>query len=379
MKPVILYSRMWSAGTGLYAQGLARGLALAGYPTIFIAPRGAPDDVAGMANIRRVMPPRELGGTSVSRLRRGWGSLRRIAGGLGAVLAARLRSPRMIVTIPDPLPLWLPVLALLRLSGARVVFVCHDPEPHAWRLGPRWRSAERGAIALQYRLAWRVVALAEASRKALVDKFGIAPGKIAVIPHGAFDAPYAGPLPGRGKLLVFGTIRRNKQVHVALQGAAEAIGRGADISVTVAGGADANDPAYIKEVRAAAAALGERADLRIGYVAEADLDELLQTHDALLLPYVDFESQSGVAVLAGMAGRPVICAAAGGIPDLVASGLAAVTIAAPVGTKEVANAIMRYLQAPPADWNHRAKAGRQTLSVALDWTHVGRLFARMFE
>lgn len=380
MKRIIVYSRMWRSGTGLYAQGVAQGIAAAGYPVTFIAPAGAPTDpAAAMPQVKRICPPREFTEREAARrAARAIRSLRRIAGGLGALLVARLSSSRIVVTIPEPLLFWLPVLLLLRLSGAQVVYICHDPEPHAWRLPGGLRWLERGAHRASYMFASRIVVLATSGKVALERLFGVPAAKIAIIPHGAFDAPQAAPVPGNAMLLAFGTIRRNKQVHVAMQAVVAARAAGADVTLIAAGGADANDPDYIDECRAIADASGGAVKLEAGYIADERVAELFDACDALLLPYTDFESQSGVAVLAGMAGRPVICAAAGGIPDLIDAGLAAVVIADPAGVAEVTVAIGEFLATPADEWTRRAFAGRDSLSEALAWPRIGHQFGALF-
>jgi glycosyltransferase involved in cell wall biosynthesis len=378
MKSVVVYSRMWRSGTGLYAQGLARGIAESGHSVIFIAPAGAPDDPATtMLGVRRVMPPREyVERDAASKPARAWRSLRRVAAGLGALLMSRLSSRNIVVSIPEPLVFWLPVLALLRVSGARVVFVCHDPEPHAFRLPAALQALERAAHATSYRWASRVVVLSVAGKAALVDRFAIDPARIAIIPHGAFDEPWAGEIRGDRRLLVFGTIRRNKQVTVAMQAVAAVADTG--VRLTVAGEADANDPAYLDECKAMAALLGDLVKLENGYIHDDRVSALLAESDALLLPYADFESQSGVAVLAGMAGRPVICARTGGIPDLIDAGLAAVIVAAPVGPSELADAIRLFLVTPADTWSKLSADGRRSLEQRLAWKRVGEQFGEIF-
>lgn len=377
-RSIILYSKMWRSGTGLYAQGLARGLAEAGADVTFIAPRGEPDDVAdGVA--RRITPPREhVAPFRLGRARRAARSFRRVGTGLLALVRQRLRGPRIVVSIPEPLPFWLPALLLLRLTRAQVVFVCHDPEPHAWRLPAALRPLERAALHANYRLAWRLVTLSDASRAALIERFGVGPERVTVVPHGAFDAAWAGPLKGDGRLLLFGSLRRNKQVHLAIRAAAALSRAGGRVRLTVAGAVDPDDPAYAGECEAAARGAGPAVDLRIGYVSETQVARLFEEADAVLLPYVDFASQSGVAVLAGMAGRPVICAATGGIPDLIAQGLAATVIAPPVGETEIATAMSDFLRVDAQEWTARAMHGRERLAQALAWRVVGERLQQVF-
>jgi len=376
---IVVYTRAWRSGAGLYAQGLVEGLAAAGSEVLFIAPAGYPEDrTAHLDNVRRVRPVRELIGGG-SRLRRSFFSLARVAGGLGALLAARVASSRFIVSIPDPFVFAIWPLMLLRLTGAKVVFVCHDPEPHSWSLPVRWRWLERAGYRLIYGCASVIAVLSEAGRAPLVQSFGVPAGKIVVSPHGAFDVPAAGPVPGSNTLLAFGTIRRNKQVAMAMEAVVAARDAGCPIRMIVAGGKDPNDPAYLDECRAIAARCPDGLTLETGFITDERVNELLAACDALLMPYTDFNSQSGVAVLAGMAGRPVIAAPAGGIADLIASGLAAVEIPQPVDRDGVTGSILAFYARPTAEWSDRAARGRVLLSQALAWPRIGRQMVGLFD
>ncbi|GGL18810.1 glycosyltransferase family 4 protein [Caulobacter rhizosphaerae] len=379
MKRIVVYTRAWRSGAGLYAQGLVEGLAATGCKVVFIAPAGYPEDPAAhLDNVRRVRPVRELvdGG---SRPRRALFSLARVAGGLGALLAARFTSRRFIVSIPDPFVFAIWPLMLLRLTGARIALVCHDPEPHSWSLSARWRWLERAGYRLIYDCASVIVVLSEAGRGPLVRLFGVPASKIVVSPHGAFEVPAAGPLPGSGTLLAFGTIRRNKQVALAMEAVIAAREAGCRVSMIVAGAKDPNDPTYLDECRAIAARCPDGLVMETGFITDERVNELLSACDALLMPYTDFNSQSGVAVLAGMAGRPVIAAPAGGIADLIAAGLAAVEIPTPVDRDGVTRSILAFYATPKAEWSDRAARGRVLLSQALAWPRIGRQLVELFD
>jgi len=379
LKRIVVYTRAWRSGVGLYAQGLVEGLAAAGSKVTFIAPAGYPEDrTAHLSNVRRVRPVRELvdGG---SRLRRAFFSLGRVAGGLGALLAARPTSSRFIVSIPDPFVFAIWPLMLLRLTGAKVILVCHDPEPHSWSLPARWRWLERAGYRAIYGCASLIVVLSEAGRAPLVRLFGAPSGKIVVSPHGAFDVPAAGPAPDSNTLLAFGTIRRNKQVALAMEAVVAAREAGCPVRMIVAGAKDPNDPAYLDECRAIAARCPEGLIMETGFITDERVNELLAACDALLMPYTDFNSQSGVAVMAGMAGRPVIAAPAGGIADLILAGLAAVEIPQPVDLDSVTRSILAFYATPSAEWSDRAARGRVLLTEALAWPRIGRQLAELFE
>jgi glycosyltransferase involved in cell wall biosynthesis len=379
LKRIVTYTRAWRSGTGLYAQGVVEGLAATGHDVTFIAPAGAPEDrTAQFANVRRVRPARERVGSG-SRWARAGRSLWRVLAGLGALLAARVTSRRFIVSIPDPFVFSLWPLLLLRFTRAKIVFICHDPEPHSWSLPPRLRWLERAGYRLMYRIATVLVVLTEAGRAPLVEAFGVPSSKIVVVPHGAFDVPDAGPVPGSGSLLAFGTIRRNKQVLVAMEAVIAAREARYEVRLVVAGARDPNDTAYFEACRAAAERCPEGIVMEVGFIPDERVNTLLAECDALLMPYTDFNSQSGVAVVAGIGGRPVIAAPAGGIVDLMASGLAGVEIQAPVDADSVAEAIKRFYDTSSETWTDRAARGRVLLSEALAWPQIARQLAALFD
>lgn len=377
LQRIVVYTRAWRSGTGLYAQGVVEGLAAEGHAVTFIAPAGAPEDrTARFPNVRRVRPVRERTGAG-SRLRRAFSSLARVLGGLGALLAARLTSSRFIVSIPDPFVFAIWPLILLRLTGARIVFICHDPEPHSWSLAPRWRWLERAGYRLMYRTASVLVVLAKAGQQPLIEMFDTPADKIVVVPHGAFEVRDAGPPPGTGVLLAFGSIRRNKQVGLAIEAVIAARQAGHEVRLVVAGAGDPNDPAYLEDCLALAARCPDGVAMEVGFIPDERVDGLLADCDALLMPYTDFNSQSGVAVLAGMAGRPVIAAPAGGIADLIAGGLAAIEIRPPVDLPSVVEAIATFYAIPNAEWSARATRGRDLLADALAWPRIGQQLAAL--
>jgi glycogen(starch) synthase len=119
--------------------------------------------------------------------------------------------------------------------------------------------------------------------------------------------------------------------------------------------------------------------METGFIADERVNELLAACDALLMPYTDFNSQSGVAVIAGMAGRPVIAAPAGGIADLIAAGLAAVEIPTPVdldGVTEVDPGLLRHAQ----DGVVQSRGPRpRPAEPALAWPRIGRQLAGLFD
>lgn len=367
-----VYTRAWrTAGAGLFAQELVNGLIASGARVTFIAP---PIPSASFESPRpglvRIRPPRESGPGS-PRLVRMARSLARIAGGALCLFRARLSNRIFVVSIPDPLIFSVPMLFLLRLSGGRIIFIAHDPVPHAWRLPARFRRLEMAMHGACYHLAKAVVVLSEPSREKMRSSFPALRQPIEVIEHGVFLLPDPTPAPGSGTLLAFGTVRRNKGILEAIEGVIAARASGIPVRLIVAGGVHSEDRRYAADCIARAETAPDAIELRIGYVADEALPGLFAECDALLMPYTDFFSQSGVALLAASNARPVIAAAAGGIGTLIAEGMPAVTIAAPVSQASVAEAVASFFGTGIDVWRERAADYRDMTLARRSWSVIG--------
>lgn len=370
-RPVAFYTKTcFSAGAGLFSQELVRGMVDVGGTVLFVAPP---------AHDRRFETPRtglirfrsreEL--TSGPRWKRALSSVVRAVTGAIGCLKARRRTRVLIVTIPDPMLFALPILAMLRLAGMRIIYIVHDPLPHAWKLPHRLRWLENGAFAAVYRLSSGLVVLSESARGALVSAYRLSDRPVAVIEHGVFVLGAPSPAPGDGILLLFGTIRRNKGVREAIEGVILARERGARVRLIIAGAPDPVEPDYWAGCESLARAHPEAIVLEIGYVADERLNALVALCDAFLLPYRDFHSQSGVAMVAASNSRAAIASRAGGIGDLIADGLAAVPVEAPVDGIAVADAIVTFAATPIAEWNARAAAYRAKTIESRAWPVIG--------
>lgn len=370
-----VYTRAWTSGAGLFAQELVGGLLARGARVTFISPRVDRPALGHDPRLRWLHPPRERPDGASAPIRALW-SLARIAGGALALARARCATRLFIVTIPDPLPAAIAMLLLLRLSGARILFVAHDPVPHVWRLGPRWRRFEVGAHGVCYRLASAIVVLSEPSREKLREVYPTLRCPVEVIEHGVFVMGGPTPPPGSGRLLAFGTIRRNKGMLEAMAGTIAARAGGVPVRLLVAGGPHWDDPGYADECAALARTAPDAIELRLGFVDDAELPRLLAESDALLMPYAAFFSQSGVVLLAASNARPVIATAAGGIGPLIAEGMPAVTIAEPASATQVAHAIATFYATPLAEWRERALAYRAVTLERRSWPAIaGRYLA----
>ena len=87
------------------------------------------------------------------------------------------------------------------------------------------------------------------------------------------------------------------------------------------------------------AGLSEQVDLRLWYASDDEVERLLATHHAVLLPYRS-ATQSGIVPIALAAGRPVVATAVGGIAEVVEDGVNG-TLATPGDADSLADAIER--------------------------------------
>jgi glycogen synthase len=371
-----VFSKSWREGAGWYAQGLAQGLAEAGADLVFIAPPASPEEREPNArSILRLRTARERV-DGAGRLTRALASLQRIGLGLWALARARRRCRQFIFTTPEPLPITLLAMLALRFCGADITFVVHDPHPHSWALPKPLRFVERALHGFSYRLANRLVSLTQAGRAELIAAFAIAPKRVHVIPHGAFSLPVLTPSPtGQSVLLAFGAIRRNKRLLETIE-AVSAFG--GDVRLIIAGAPDPRESAYWRACEALIARNPGHFQCEIGFVSEPRLAELTAKADAFVLPYEDFASQSGVAVLAALNGRPVLAsaAAAGALFEL---GMAGVDIAGPISAATITEALHQWRAISPTEWARRCDIARARLEARLAWPRIGQDFLAILQ
>lgn len=375
---ICVFTRTWlSSGAGLFAQELAQGLLDSGAAVTFVAPRAEKDKYeTPHPRLRRIRQPRERR-DDAGKFARVAASLARVGGGFLGLMRARLTNKIFIVTIADPLVFAVPMLAILRATGAKIIFVAHDPLPHAWSFPARLQNFEKWLHGACYDLAARVVVLSEPSAVKLREAYPRMTRPVAVIEHGVFLLDHDSEPLGAGQLLAFGSIRRNKGFIEAIEGTILAARRGVAVRLLIAGEPHKEDPDYCRDCLALAATAPEIVTARVGYVDDAELDRVFAETDALLMPYQDFFSQSGVAVLAASNGRPIVAARSGGVGELIAQGMPAAEIATPVTAETVASAIENFYRRPIAEWRVAARDFRDLTRSKWSWRAIGRKYLEL--
>ncbi|MHC2018737.1 glycosyltransferase family 4 protein [Methylobacterium sp. CM6247] len=377
MPKLCLVSKVWRSGTGWYAQLLAAAIAEAGGQVTFISPAAEPTSREPVhPNLKRILVAREITGPA-SRWRRARASFRRSLTSILRTLAERRATRVFVFTIPEPFPFSLPLFFALRLSGARIVFIVHDPIPHAWNFPDRFRGTEQAIHSLSYRLAHHIVVLAPAGRDALARNFNIPASKVSVIPHGPLSVGVLPPIPWNGRLLAFGTIRSNKNVLETIRGVKLARTRGHNVQLLILGEPHPKETNYWMQCLSEIAEDPYGFEIEQRFVADEDLPGFFAEVDAFVLAYDRFDSQSGVAVVAALSCRPVIGTYAGGIADLFAEGMAGEMIVGEVTAESIAAAIASFRAVSVKTWQDRAEAGVVSVSDAIGWHRIGCLFVTL--
>ena len=168
-----------------------------------------------------------------------------------------------------------------------------------------------------------VVAHSEHGAARLRDEVGLDPGRVRVIPHGAFDyltrLPEEKPLPAELEgaegpvILFFGLLRPYKGIENLL----EAFRRVEGAELWIVG----NPRMDVEPLRELAAEAGGRVRFVTRFVEDAEIPAIFRRADLVALPYLDAE-HSGVLYTGLAFGKPLVLSAVGGFPEVAATGAA---------------------------------------------------------
>jgi glycosyltransferase involved in cell wall biosynthesis len=287
----------------------------------------------------------------------------------------------MHINFLGPHTLSFPLYWLLRVMGWRTVVTVHDVLPHKWLLPKQFRFVERLTVWSIYHTAYRLVVHHSTQAKELTNSFGIRAGKIRVIPHGAFALPGA-PLPfSKNKemnVLVFGTIRENKGVDLAIQAVQQLRNRNASVRLKIAGSAHASEKEYWEYCRALIREAPDGIEVWEAFIPDANLPSLFAWCDIVLLPYVKFLSQSGVAVMALSSGRAIVATAVGGLEELIEPGVTGLVI-----HEATAGSVQKALEDALSKWPEQIeRMGRNSYEMfkgRYDWYAVGKQHSVLYQ
>jgi glycosyltransferase involved in cell wall biosynthesis len=301
----------------------------------------------------------------VSRARKLWQMLVQTLVGFRTVRALREgRRGSAIVHVNHPgLDFFtLPLFIGFRLSGFRTVLQVHDVLPHRWLLPRSLRFVEWAVLRGMYLAADKLVVHHRGALKLLGEKFGIRSEEVAVIPHGPFrlsDAPVPYKADGAIVALLFGDLRENKGLHLAIRAVQNVRANGHPIELVIAGKASASERSYWRRCKALVESSPAGITVIDRYLEDEEVKEAVAGAHFFLLPYTEYHSQSGVAALALSNGRPVVATRAGGLSDVLIPGRTGILVEQPT-VKAVEEALLLTLR---LGHNGLRELGRQAFDV----------------
>jgi glycosyltransferase involved in cell wall biosynthesis len=252
-----------------------------------------------------------------------------------------------------------------------VVLTAHDLLP---------REPRPGQVRAQRLVFARVDAIvvhSEYGRRQLVDGAAVAPDKVHVIHHGAFEhltsQPVERPLPpelGQVRepvVLFFGLLRPYKGIDTLLEA-----WRGVDgAELWIVG-----RPRMPLEPLLRSAPRGVRFISR--FVADAQLPAYFRRADVVVLPYQRTErfDQSGVLATALAFGKASVLSDIGGFPELAATGAAKL---APPGNPEALRAALVELIADPVARARCEAAAAAAAAGPYSWSAAARLTVSLYQ
>jgi glycosyltransferase involved in cell wall biosynthesis len=224
-----------------------------------------------------------------------------------------------------------------------------------------------------------VVAHSEHGAARLRDEVGLEPGKVRVIPHGAFDyltkLPEEKPLPpelegAKGPvILCFGLLRPYK----GIENLVEAYGRIADGSgseLWIVG----NPRMDVEPLRRQAREAGGRVRTVTRFVDEAEIPAIFRRADLVVLPYLDAE-HSGVLYTGLAFGKPLLLSAVGGFPEVAATGAARLV---PPGDTGALAATLRDVVEDDRARAEMAAAAIRAAAGPYSWDEAARLHLDLY-
>ncbi len=309
------------SGVALYAFRLAKAIAEEGGTVTLVCPTDflylEPLRNCTRVRVRPVIPAietRSILGYMFGMLQQTWAAL--------VELWRVCPEPSRIVHVTTThLPVVvLPLLWVLRLRGWKVVLTVHDVLPHRWLMPRSLRWFEWSTYWLLYHSVAHLVVHDSSQERDLGVVFQIPGCKMSIIPHGPFDLAEEalGFVPASEMcVLMFGVIRRNKGVHLAIDAVRQLRSEGWPIRLRIAGKPYASEARYWEQCKQLVASSPDGIEIVEGYIPDSNLPKLFAESHAVLLPYLEFHSQSGVALMAMANGRAVIATGVGGLSELV--------------------------------------------------------------
>lgn len=259
------------------------------------------------------------------------------------------------------------LMDIARARGAKVVWTVHNLHSHEHRF-PRiermfWRQFLRRVDGF--------ISLTKSAHQLAIDAHpGLKTKPGFIVPHGHYRGAYANSgdregarralgIAGRTRLIVFvGSIRPYKNVPALIQRFRSV--QDADVRLLIAG--KVSDADHERQVYAAAAG-DSRVVLRTGFVADPELDTMLNAADLVVLPFREILN-SGSSLLALSFNRPILVPSRGSFAELQKE-------VGPEWVMTYDGDLTREHLTAALEGAARISPGSVAPLAQLDWSHIG--------
>ena len=274
----------------------------------------------------------------------------------------------------------LSLVVLSKLFRRKVIITVHDIEsffPVA---------SSRKMIGSVYRLADRLVVHNQVSKRELVDKLGMSPSKVEVIPSGNFlDDAFERSQPSEAKrslgiseasrvILFFGHIREVKGLDIVINALPAVALEIPEVMLVVAGRPLKKDFSFYERL-IDSLGIRDRCVLHIRYIPNDELPLYFAAADIVALPYRRIY-QSAVILLAMSYGRAVVVSDLPGMTEMVTDGENGYVFEQG-SAKSLSEQLIRALQ----DEQKREAVALRALEYVRknnDWEQIGKQTAMLY-
>jgi glycosyltransferase involved in cell wall biosynthesis len=270
------------------------------------------------------------------------------------------------------------ICGIFKLRGKPVVFTVHNVLSHD---GSRlYKTASQ----LLFRLGDHFIVHTEKNRQQLITCYGIRSGKISVIPHGSLDFHVRnqidplkvreglGIAPNQKVVLLFGAIRPYKGVNTAIEAFSKVVEDVPEAVLLIAGKLWQSWQPY--QLMIERLAIDKVVKTYIDYVPSGDVHKYFEAADLVILPYEQFDSQSGVGSTAVSFRKPMIVSNVGGLPDLVSERR---WVVPPKNPLALSRAIIDCLTDPAL--LARMTADSEKVAARLSWTGIAEQTIALYD
>lgn len=328
--------------------------------------------------VHATLPPLDRGSGMARRL---WQMLKRTAVGFRTARALREDSLVFHANFQGLPFLKAALLFGFRLSGFRLVMTVNDVLPHCWFLPRPLRFLEWATLWGTYLVADKLVVYNREALGLLRTEFGIRPRKVVEIPHGPFRLSDA-PLPyAEGEeivALLLGSLRENKNIHLAIRAVQKVRADGYPVKLFIAGKSYALEKGYWQRCKALIETSPVGITVVDRYIEDEEMKDIVAGAHLLLLPYAGFHSQSGVAALALSNGRPIVATRAGGLSELLLPRRTGIPIERPT-VESVEEALLRVVRLGHRGLRQMGREAFAFFNANYSWDAIAREYIALYE